>query len=72
MELSTLTWGGIPLWQWLLIIFFAMGARAAYRQWSADRRLKKELDEAKRKFDAKYRWEPEMVNGVDCGRWWTK
>jgi hypothetical protein len=72
MELSTLTWAGIPLWAWLLIFALGYGARQAYREWCQDRARVKQVDEAQREFHKKYRWQPRMIGGADCGEWVLK
>jgi len=45
---------------------------AAFKDWSEQRALNKELDEAQKKFKEKYRREPDMRSGVDQGKWVRK
>ena len=69
MEITSLTLFGIPVMTLLGIWGLFYLVNGARKEWSDQRALNKELDEAKRAFDTKYRWEPDMRSGVDQGRW---
>jgi hypothetical protein len=42
------------------------------KDWGEQRELKRELDEADKKFKEEYEWKPMMVGGADCGKWVRK
>ena len=51
--------------------FLIYATKNAWTDWRENRALAKELDAAKKSY-SEYRWEPNMVGGVDCGRWVRK
>lgn len=69
MEISDLTFAGIPIWAWLLIIGFLIGLKKAIEEWRDRREMIKELDDHKKGFDKEYVWKAEIENGVDQGYW---
>jgi hypothetical protein len=72
MEITHLTFLGVPIMTLLAIwgVFYMI--RTGVKDWGEQRALKKELDEAHRALHEKYRWEPDMSTGSDQGKWVRK
>jgi hypothetical protein len=72
MEITNLTFMGIPIMTLLATwgVFYMI--RAGLKDWREQRALNKELDESHRAMRDKYRWEPDMRTGSDQGKWVRK
>ena len=75
MEILDLKFGGIPVSTWLLIacfLLFGRGVYRAYLDWKEHRNWKKQFEAKKKIWDEQHVWRPNIVGGVDCGKWVRK
>jgi hypothetical protein len=72
MDLLDLKVGGVAIGILLGILgtWYLISSIFKYRR--EQRALRKELDEAEKKFRDELVWKPRMVGGIDCGEWVRK
>jgi hypothetical protein len=70
MEILDLKLGGITICFLLGVFGFWYLGNKMLREWRDRRAFKKELDEMRKNDDTV--WKPDMVSGVDHGRWVRK
>jgi hypothetical protein len=72
MEVLNMTFAGVTVQTWIWIAIAAWVIHRVINAVREHRQTKRQLDHARKDFEARHRWQPRMINGVDCGEWVEK
>ena len=72
MEILNMTFAGIPLGVFIVLLGVGYIAHNAWTEWQQNRANIKAIRKAREAFNAKHVWRSRIINDVDHGEWVRK